>query len=59
MAVDVWAWVQMPLLPILYDVSSENFLNPASQLSFLMCKTMILNYFPNGTVVLNETTLGK
>lgn len=56
LVVDMWAWV---LLPILDHVSLGSFLNPTSLLSFLMCKRMILNYFLNGIVVLNETTLGK
>ena len=59
LAVDIWAWVQILLLPILHHVSLGSFLNPTRLLSFLMCKRMSLNYFPNGTVVLNETTLGK
>lgn len=59
LAVDIWARVQTPLLPILHHVSLGSFLNPTRLLSFLMCKGMSLNYFPNGTVVLNETTFGK
>lgn len=59
LAVDIWVRVQTPLLPILLRVSLGSFLNPTHPLSFLMCKGMSLNYFPNGTVVLNETTLGK
>lgn len=49
----------MPLLPILYHVRLGSFLNPASLLSFLIWKGMILNYLPNSTAMLNETILGK